>query len=306
MKKFALLFITALSSLCITGCDLIDSLNISFLDKDEIEQNLDEFHTDDQNNDDTDDEDDDEGTDDDGSGIGGQTDEDGSLTGYYSGIKLNSSNLLKELNSLNSRKRKSVVGYKNLPSYYSKTDKGTKSGQVTAFYKGTSDSYSGKMNREHVWPNSLGGSSVENDIHMPRPTYSNDNTSRGNEYYVEGKHGPAKPWKEKGWDPGAFADQDETYRGDSARIVFYCCIANTNLKLIDTDGANKPANTMGKLSDLLKWNLKYSVKEREITRNDAIETIQGNRNPFIDHPEFACRIWGSYNETTKSICGGKY
>lgn len=226
--------------------------------------------------------------------------------GYYEGINGNSSTLLNDLNSLNSKKRKSTVGYKNMPSKYTSTDKGTTSGEVTAFYAGTSAKYSGNMNREHVWPNSLGGSSVENDIHMPRPTYSEDNSSRGNEYYVEGKHGPAKPYKETGWDPGAFSDQDASYRGDSARIVFYCCIANTNLKLVDTNGESKPSNTMGKLSDLLKWNLKYPVQQREIDRNDAIETLQGNRNPFIDHPEYACKIWGNYNSATKAICGGNY
>lgn len=227
----------------------------------------------------------------------------GEFTGYYAGINPNSSTLLKDLNSLNSKKRKSTVGYSNMPSKYPITDKGN-GGAVMAFYAGTSDSYSGKMNREHVWPKSLGGSSVENDIHMPRPTYSADNSSRGNEYYVEGRHGPSKPYKETGWDPGAFSNQDETYRGDSARIVFYCAIANTNLKLVDTDGSSKPSNTMGKLSDLISWNLRYPVKQREMDRNNAIENIQGNRNPFIDHPELVCKIWGNYNSTTKSLCGG--
>lgn len=235
-----------------------------------------------------------------------EDDDDSTLDGYYEGIKPSSSSLVEDLYSLNSKKRARTVGYKNMPSYYTKTDKGTSSGEVIAFYAGTSDKYSGNMNKEHVWPNSLGGSSVENDIHMPRPTYSDDNGSRGNEYYVEGKRGPAKPYNETGWDPGAFQGQDETYRGDSARIIFYCCIANTNLKLVDTNGDSKPANTMGKLSDLLKWNLKYPVLQREKDRNDAIEGIQGNRNPFIDHPEFACKIWGNYNSATKSICGGNY
>lgn len=241
-----------------------------------------------------------------GEGGGGESGGGEDLKGYYEGINTNSSTLLKDLNGLNSKKRKSTVGYKNMPSKYTTTDKGSGSGEVMAFYAGTSAKYSGNMNREHVWPNSLGGSSVENDIHMPRPTYSDDNGSRGNEYYVEGKRGPAKPYQETGWDPGAFSDQDASYRGDSARIIFYCCIANTNLKLVDTNGESKPGNTMGKLSDLLKWNLKYPVQKRETDRNDAIEGIQGNRNPFIDHPEFACKIWGNYNNATKAICGGNY
>ncbi len=72
---------------------------------------------------------------------------------------------------------------------------------------------------------------------------------------------------------------------------------------------------MGKLSDLLKWNLQYlpSTSETadtalrvEQNRNNVIESnaaLQGNRNPFIDHPEYACKIWGNTNSATKSICG---
>ena len=63
---------------------------------------------------------------------------------------------------------------------------------------------------------------------------------------------------------------------------------------------------MGKLSTLLKWNIQYSVTSREITRNEAVEGLQGNRNPFIDHPEYACRIWGKYNSETEKICANYF
>ncbi|QVL48256.1 MAG: endonuclease [Thiocapsa sp.] len=32
--------------------------------------------------------------------------------------------------------------------------------------------------------------------------------------------------------------------------------------------------------------------DAERQRNDRIEAVQGNRNPFIDHPELVCRAWG--------------
>jgi hypothetical protein len=41
---------------------------------------------------------------------------------------------------------------------------------------------------------------------------------------------------------------------------------------------------------LKKWNLIDPPSNWEIARNDYIASIQGNRNPFIDHPEFACDI----------------
>lgn len=46
---------------------------------------------------------------------------------------------------------------------------------------------------------------------------------------------------------------------------------------------------------LLKWNAQDPVDEYEIHRNEAVYKIQGNRNPFIDHPETATLIWGTYN-----------
>ena len=43
---------------------------------------------------------------------------------------------------------------------------------------------------------------------------------------------------------------------------------------------------------LRKWNAEDPVSQDEITRNNEAYTIQGNRNPFIDHPTYADRIWG--------------
>jgi hypothetical protein len=41
----------------------------------------------------------------------------------------------------------------------------------------------------------------------------------------------------------------------------------------------------------LAWHTQDPVSQKEIIRNQAIYEAQGNRNPFIDHPEFAYRIW---------------
>lgn len=42
---------------------------------------------------------------------------------------------------------------------------------------------------------------------------------------------------------------------------------------------------------LLKWHNQDPVSQREIDRNEAAYEHQGNRNPFIDHPEYANMIW---------------
>ena len=209
---------------------------------------------------------------------------------------------LTQLRMLNENKLKNRVGYNSMWSYYGKTDyystpfNGT-SGKFIAYYNGGASSKT-DMNREHVWPASRtvlgrGEDPLEDDIHMVRPTLSSDNSSRGNALFAE----------QGAWDPGSLGQKQ--YRGDVARIVFYCVITNEQYGLLDVADTPSANHMMGKLSDLLKWNLEYPVSQSEMNRNDGIflETPQNNRNPFIDHPSYACKIWGNTNESTRSICG---
>ena len=227
----------------------------------------------------------------------------GDVASYYSSISdsLTGTELQSALNTLNKAKRKKTIGYDGFRTFAAKCDKNPDTGnQIVGFYDnalvGPSWDSGKTWNREHVWPNSLGGSKVEADAHMVRPTSTKINSDRGNDYYSITKY-----------DPGQFyAD----YRGIAARIIFYCAIADTSLKIIDADSGG--SNQMGKLSDLLKWNLQYLPGDSTLElrseqyRNNVIQNDssgQGNRNPFIDHPEYACKIWGNTNATTKQICG---
>ena len=224
----------------------------------------------------------------------------GDASTYYNGIdaSLPGNELLRDLRSLNSKKHQRYIDYSNLNDYFSQTDPGTNNGQVSSFYTGKSVSLS-QCNKEHVWPNSHGGNLVEDDLHMVRPTLKADNSSRGNSFYVEGME-----TEYDGWDPACLGN--ESYRGDSARIIFYCVVASSKLSLLNVNKhyttSENNDNKMGRLSHLLKWNLEYPVQQREKVRNEAAEKIQGNRNPFIDHPEYACKIWGNADSETKQIC----
>lgn len=241
---------------------------------------------------------------------------------YYDSIddSLTGDDLKNALVNLNSSIRKSTVGYGGLRTLYQIIDRDwtgkEDDGKVVGFYDNAllgPDWDSGSTwNREHVWPNSRGGGSgggsstsptVDQDAHMPRPTSTKINSSRGNMAYAEsGAYDPA-------------SESIENYRGIAARIIFYCAIADTNLTIVDS--TNFGNTSMGKLSDLLKWNLQYlpstsadaALELRvEQNRNETIQTqtIQKNRNPFIDHPEYACKIWGNTNSTTKQICANSY
>ena len=248
---------------------------------------------------------------------------------YYNGISdsLSGNSLLTALRTLNLNKRQSTVGYSSMgttpsgqfkytdydPDYVQYDSNGQPYGtRISSFYTYTSAT---SWNREHVWPNSHGGGSggdagspyPDADIHMPRPTISSENSSRGNSFFVEGMNHSSN-----GWDPKT-AGYSEQSRGEAARITFYTTLVNSKLILAPnnttpsgTDSVTGQSfgsgHTMGNLETLIKWNINYPVTQREKNRNEGAEYLQGNRNAFVDHPEYACRIWGNVNSTIKSMC----
>lgn len=173
---------------------------------------------------------------------------------------------------------------------------------VILLYTGWSVSNSGypTWNREHTWAKSHGDFGETppcgTDVHHLRPTDVQVNSDRGNlDFdYSDNPYStiPGCYYDSNSWEP-----RDEV-KGDVARIIFYMATRyegeNGELDLVVVDEVNTaPAPEHGKLSTLLEWNTLDPPSEFEETRNDRIyENWQGNRNPFIDHPEFADYIWG--------------
>ena len=231
---------------------------------------------------------------------------------YYASIddSLTGKELLTALRTLNNTKKKKSVSYGNFRYFAAKSDINPQGGgKIVGFYNnapiGPNWDSGNTWNREHMWPKSRKGSNVENDAHMVRPTATSINSERGNKFFGT---------ESDTYDPGQYFAE---YRGISARIIFYCVVADTALSLVDKTDDSESNGTMGKLSTLLKWNLEYAPStsstaslalKTEQNRNDVIQNDsdgQGNRNPFIDHPEYACRIWGNTNDATKAICGSQ-
>lgn len=102
-------------------------------------------------------------------------------------------------------------------------------------------------------------------------------------------------------------------RGDVARALFYSDVRyeggthgitgasepdliltdNTSLIAASNTGINESVAYMGILSTLLLWHAQDPVDDRELARNDVVYSFQGNRNPFIDHPEWVDCLFGS-------------
>ena len=138
-------------------------------------------------------------------------------------------------------------------------------------------------NREHVWPQSLLGISVDNgdinaasDLHNLKPADPGTNSSRSNKYF---------DWTTT---PSTYEPPNEV-KGDIARILFYMVIMYDNLELVDGEPSTYQ---MGALQTLLAWHELDPVDDFERNRNEVIYGIQGNRNPFIDYEHFVELIFG--------------
>ena len=204
-------------------------------------------------------------------------------------------------------------------------------GNVIWFYTGTSVPFSGfggsvgATNREHVWPKDGGDafpaeSGPGSDAHHLRPTETQLNSTRGSKNFDEVAQTSANIVKENGssgygnsaygadalcYSSGSFFYPAKGYRGATARILFYMQTRwgdQYNLEFVDGAGSSK---TIGKISTLLKWHLEEPPTEEEIRRNEAVFGLQGNRNPFIDHPEYAAQIYcydgESYNNALQQV-----
>ncbi len=89
----------------------------------------------------------------------------------------------------------------------------------------------------------------------------------------------------------------DAYKGDFARSYLYISsIYEDFSQLWQSPMLNNNIYPVWKpwaIDLLLKWHRQDPVSTKELTRNEAIYQIQGNRNPFIDYPALAEYIWGA-------------
>lgn len=97
-----------------------------------------------------------------------------------------------------------------------------------------------------------------------------------------------------------FEPADE-YKGDFARAYLYVATVYNEMSDIWQSPMLDTGNDMvwrkWALDLLLKWHKEDPVSQKELDRQEAVYSIQYNRNPFIDYPELADHIWGDKSET---------
>ncbi|MCR5332995.1 MAG: endonuclease [Bacilli bacterium] len=256
---------------------------------------------------------------------------------YYSGV--NESNLMNSLYDL--IKGHTILNYNSLEEYMRITDRDwVRSTQIdeqdpymiliyfTANNDPTKQQHWGQYHssknpyypesqqswdKEHIWAKSNGiGSSTTlgySDLHHLRASDMHNNNTRSSlpeadvtsdsKTYVTDFTGANSGIKGKNGTTNVY-EPYSIFKGDVARALMYMAVRyKSNLSL--TDGTDSSGGKWGFLSNLVKWHLEDPADEFEIKRNSLVQFYQGNRNPFIDRPEYACKIFSGVGNVA-SVC----
>lgn len=160
------------------------------------------------------------------------------------------------------------------------------------------------FNREHLWPKSWfggfsAGENAQTDLFELWPSDGYVNGLRGNlpfgdviestVYYTSTngcRMGTCTNYSGNCFEPASYL------KGDFARSYFYLSTAYWNKwSCCDTDGVNRSDIKPWMESILRQWHANDAVDPTEVNRNNVIYSDwQGNRNPFIDYPEWVDQI----------------
>ena len=177
---------------------------------------------------------------------------------------------------------------------------------------GTYNSEADCYNREHSFPKSWFGGTREpmnSDVHHIFASDGYVNSKRSNHPY--GNVGSASFTSNNGSKAGSAAsglgyngtvfEPIDEFKGDVARAHFYMATryqdriaswennsSNSNAVL---NGTSNQVFETWVINLLIQWHELDPVSQKERDRNNAAFNYQGNRNPFVDHPELVKEIW---------------
>jgi endonuclease I len=177
-------------------------------------------------------------------------------------------------------------------------------------YNSESDCY----NREHIIPQSLFNEALPMvaDIHFIRATDGYVNNIRGSfpfgnvgvTNYISNNGSKRGSSVSAGYTGTVFEPIDE-FKGDIARMIFYF-VTRYETQLSGFSSGNMLGNSaypglqIWELNQLLAWHNLDPVSPAEIGRNNASYTYQGNRNPYIDNPNYVNLVWGTPTTDTQA------
>ncbi len=149
---------------------------------------------------------------------------------------------------------------------------------------------SGGMNVEHVWPQSFFNKAepMRADLHHLMATFMHPNGERGNLPFGEVKGRPEYHNDAGAKMGGGVFEPPDLAKGRVARSLLYFYTRYYDKRIFS--GNFNQGFWDEKLPMLLRWNREHPPDDFERARNDAVESFQGNRNPFVDDHTLADRI----------------
>jgi endonuclease I len=197
------------------------------------------------------------------------------------------------------------------PDPYNFTPGGSGTAGQCGNYSAEGDCY----NREHSFPQNwfTTGTAVGpgTDYHHIFPTDGKVNGMRSN--YIYGEVATATYTSQNGSKLGSSSiagftgpvfEPINAYKGDLARAFLYMVtryqdnmptwgnLSGSNA-LQALDPSTFPSIDIPYLKLMIKWHNQDPVSQKEIDRNNAAYAYQGNRNPFVDHPEYVDAVWNA-------------
>lgn len=234
----------------------------------------------------------------------------GQIPAYYSGVNLTLTGqaLKNELANKITVTHTNLLDYSDVWATLQQTDLDpTNSANVLLLYgyddldgdvindrtrnKNTYGGTNGEWNREHTYAQSLATPSMTTsspnagtDAHHLRSSDVQMNGNRGNRLFAAGSGNAGNAGVN--WYPG------DEWKGDVARMMMYMYLRYDSQCLPNNVGVGTAVPTdLSMIALFLQWNADDTVSVYETNRNNLLQGIQGNRNPFIDNPYLATIIW---------------
>lgn len=214
---------------------------------------------------------------------------------YYTSSSLDAWDALKQtdLDPLNNSNVFLLYGYDLIPGDVGDTvtkDDRVRDESLSCHQSGCN----GLWTREHVFPRSLATPALDTnspgagtDAHSLRACDGQMNGTRGNRPFADGSGNSGITPTTGNWYPG------DEWRGDVARMMMYMYVRYPDQCAATSVGAGSTSySNFGDMPNVfLEWNEEDPVSQYEMNRNNILQGMQGNRNPFIDNPYLATMIW---------------
>ncbi len=234
---------------------------------------------------------------------------------YYNSINTSASTLVTDLKERirNPYNRISYDNYdETIIANFEAVNNGNGTKSVFCVYSGFEYIYSGvfawgTMSREHTWAHSWMPTfpSTNNDQYSDQylvyPTHQNNANARRSNHpfgkvvnvtyqFLEGKVGTDSSGN-------IVYEPRDSFKGNLARALLYAVIryddiSGNSWSFNWLNGTKLPSLSEApqNLNLLLNWHRQDPPDKREVDRSNYIQSIQLNRNPFIDKPEYAAYV----------------